>query len=62
MSCGRGYQMRAVKCVSGIYGTILDDETECNAATRPRDSHVSKTSFFVLKIKSKMGHIWPPEF
>ncbi|KAH0616617.1 hypothetical protein JD844_027870 [Phrynosoma platyrhinos] len=38
VTCGYGYQMRAVKCVAGIYGTILDDDRECSAATQPRDS------------------------
>ncbi|KAH1186541.1 hypothetical protein KIL84_019290 [Mauremys mutica] len=38
VTCGRGYQMRAVKCVTGTYGVILEDDRECNAATRPRDS------------------------
>uniref|UniRef100_A0A8B9RMA0 ADAM metallopeptidase with thrombospondin type 1 motif, 9 n=1 Tax=Astyanax mexicanus TaxID=7994 RepID=A0A8B9RMA0_ASTMX len=33
-SCGPGYQLRAVKCVVGSYGAVMDD-TECNAATRP---------------------------
>ncbi|ROL48379.1 A disintegrin and metalloproteinase with thrombospondin motifs 20 [Anabarilius grahami] len=37
VSCGQGYQMRAVRCVSGAYGETLDDR-ECNAAARPRDS------------------------
>ncbi|XP_057185517.1 A disintegrin and metalloproteinase with thrombospondin motifs 20 isoform X2 [Triplophysa rosa] len=37
VSCGQGYQMRAVRCVSGDYPQTLDDR-ECNAATRPRDS------------------------
>lgn len=41
MTCGRGYQMRAVKCVTGTYRVILDDDRECNAATRPRDNQVS---------------------
>ncbi|TKS70948.1 disintegrin and metalloproteinase with thrombospondin motifs 9 [Collichthys lucidus] len=36
-SCGPGYQMRAVKCVVGSYGAVMDD-TECNAATRPTDT------------------------
>ncbi|XP_029103687.1 A disintegrin and metalloproteinase with thrombospondin motifs 9 isoform X2 [Scleropages formosus] len=36
-SCGAGYQMRAVKCVVGSYGSVVDD-TECNAATRPTDT------------------------
>ncbi|XP_062325813.1 A disintegrin and metalloproteinase with thrombospondin motifs 9 [Osmerus eperlanus] len=36
-SCGPGYQMRAVKCVVGAYGSVMDD-TECNAATRPTDA------------------------
>ncbi|KAK6319051.1 hypothetical protein J4Q44_G00102620, partial [Coregonus suidteri] len=35
--CGPGYQMRAVKCVVGSYGSVMDD-TECNAATRPTDT------------------------
>lgn len=29
--------MRAVKCVVGSYGSVMDD-TECNAATRPTDT------------------------
>ncbi|XP_073687371.1 A disintegrin and metalloproteinase with thrombospondin motifs 20 [Garra rufa] len=37
VSCGQGYQMRAVRCVSGAYGETVDDR-ECNAAARPRDS------------------------
>ncbi|KAK7117951.1 hypothetical protein R3I94_023236 [Phoxinus phoxinus] len=37
VSCGQGYQMRAVRCVSGAYGETMDDR-ECNAAARPRDS------------------------
>ncbi|KAM4588255.1 A disintegrin and metalloproteinase with thrombospondin motifs 9 isoform 1-T1 [Odontesthes bonariensis] len=36
-SCGPGYQMRAVKCVVGSYGAVMED-TECNAATRPTDT------------------------
>ncbi|XP_077458454.1 A disintegrin and metalloproteinase with thrombospondin motifs 9 [Stigmatopora argus] len=36
-SCGLGYQMRAVKCVVGAYGAVMED-TECNAATRPTDT------------------------
>ncbi|XP_062300498.1 A disintegrin and metalloproteinase with thrombospondin motifs 9-like [Scomber scombrus] len=36
-SCGPGYQMRAVKCVVGSYGSVMED-TECNAATRPTDT------------------------
>uniref|UniRef100_A0A8C7JB41 ADAM metallopeptidase with thrombospondin type 1 motif 20 n=1 Tax=Oncorhynchus kisutch TaxID=8019 RepID=A0A8C7JB41_ONCKI len=37
VTCGHGYQMRAVRCVSGAYGDTVDDR-ECNAASRPRDS------------------------
>ncbi|XP_034031983.1 A disintegrin and metalloproteinase with thrombospondin motifs 20 [Thalassophryne amazonica] len=37
VTCGHGYQMRAVRCVSGLYGETVDDR-ECNAAARPRDS------------------------
>ncbi|TRZ01016.1 hypothetical protein DNTS_018527 [Danionella cerebrum] len=36
-TCGSGYQMRAVKCVVGSYGSVMDD-TDCNAATRPTDT------------------------
>ncbi|KAI1890950.1 hypothetical protein AGOR_G00158860 [Albula goreensis] len=36
-TCGLGYQRRAVKCVVGSYGAVMDD-TECNAATRPTDT------------------------
>ncbi|GAB0176196.1 A disintegrin and metalloproteinase with thrombospondin motifs 20 [Grus japonensis] len=43
VTCGRGYQMRAVKCVTGTYRVILDDDSECNAATRPRDNQCSST-------------------
>lgn len=39
VTCGHGYQMRAVRCVSGNYGNTVDDR-ECNAAARPRDSQV----------------------
>uniref|UniRef100_A0A8C7HLX5 ADAM metallopeptidase with thrombospondin type 1 motif 9 n=1 Tax=Oncorhynchus kisutch TaxID=8019 RepID=A0A8C7HLX5_ONCKI len=42
-SCGPGYQMRAVKCVVGSYGSVMDD-TECNAATRPTDTQVRTLS------------------
>ncbi|KAG7277230.1 hypothetical protein CRUP_015278 [Coryphaenoides rupestris] len=40
VTCGHGYQMRAVRCVSGAYGDTVDDR-ECNAAARPRDSQCS---------------------
>ncbi|XP_077194718.1 A disintegrin and metalloproteinase with thrombospondin motifs 20 isoform X4 [Paroedura picta] len=54
VTCGHGYQMRAVKCVSGIFGTILDDESECNAADRPRDSHECEMSSCTEIVK-----LWP---
>uniref|UniRef100_A0A8D0GRT1 ADAM metallopeptidase with thrombospondin type 1 motif 20 n=1 Tax=Sphenodon punctatus TaxID=8508 RepID=A0A8D0GRT1_SPHPU len=57
VSCGHGYQMRAVKCVTGIYGVILDDDRECNAATRPRDSQVSETWTWPAKINNIMQFI-----
>uniref|UniRef100_A0A3P9BN74 ADAM metallopeptidase with thrombospondin type 1 motif 20 n=1 Tax=Maylandia zebra TaxID=106582 RepID=A0A3P9BN74_9CICH len=37
VTCDHGYQMRAVRCVSGDYGDTVDDR-ECNAAAMPRDS------------------------
>uniref|UniRef100_A0A3Q2FEI2 ADAM metallopeptidase with thrombospondin type 1 motif 20 n=1 Tax=Cyprinodon variegatus TaxID=28743 RepID=A0A3Q2FEI2_CYPVA len=37
VTCGHGYQMRAVRCVQGDYGDRVDDR-ECNAAARPRDT------------------------
>ncbi|XP_062858960.1 A disintegrin and metalloproteinase with thrombospondin motifs 20-like [Trichomycterus rosablanca] len=37
VTCGHGYQMRAVRCMSGAYGETVNDR-ECNAAFRPRDS------------------------
>nr|XP_033815546.1 A disintegrin and metalloproteinase with thrombospondin motifs 20 isoform X1 [Geotrypetes seraphini] len=37
VTCGHGYQIRAVSCVIGPYRTIMDDK-ECNAASRPKDS------------------------
>uniref|UniRef100_A0A8C5W708 ADAM metallopeptidase with thrombospondin type 1 motif 20 n=1 Tax=Leptobrachium leishanense TaxID=445787 RepID=A0A8C5W708_9ANUR len=37
VTCGRGYQLRTVRCVLGTRGTPLD-ERECNAASRPSDS------------------------
>ncbi|XP_044531659.1 A disintegrin and metalloproteinase with thrombospondin motifs 9 [Gracilinanus agilis] len=37
VTCGQGYQMRAVKCVRGAYLSVVDD-SECNAATRPTDT------------------------
>uniref|UniRef100_G3NJ46 ADAM metallopeptidase with thrombospondin type 1 motif 20 n=1 Tax=Gasterosteus aculeatus aculeatus TaxID=481459 RepID=G3NJ46_GASAC len=40
VTCGHGYQMRAVRCVSGEYGATVDDR-ECNAAARPRDTQSS---------------------
>lgn len=45
-SCGPGYQMRAVKCVVGPYGAVMDD-TECNAATRPTETQVPTPSLVV---------------
>lgn len=37
VTCGQGYQMRAVKCVVGTYVSVVDDN-DCNAATRPTDT------------------------
>ncbi|XP_029473156.1 A disintegrin and metalloproteinase with thrombospondin motifs 20 [Rhinatrema bivittatum] len=36
VTCGHGNQMRVVRCVLGMYSTIVDVK-ECNAASRPRD-------------------------
>lgn len=47
VTCGHGYQMRAVRCVSGNYGDTVDDR-ECNAAVRPRDSQVKKNNYSLL--------------
>uniref|UniRef100_A0AAQ5Y3E9 ADAM metallopeptidase with thrombospondin type 1 motif 20 n=1 Tax=Amphiprion ocellaris TaxID=80972 RepID=A0AAQ5Y3E9_AMPOC len=44
VTCGHGYQMRAVRCVSGKYGDTVDDR-ECNAAARPRDSQLHRKHF-----------------
>ncbi|XP_032893735.1 A disintegrin and metalloproteinase with thrombospondin motifs 20 isoform X2 [Amblyraja radiata] len=37
VTCGRGYQMRAVRCVVGMFTAVIDDR-QCNAVTRPRDN------------------------
>ncbi|EGW14869.1 A disintegrin and metalloproteinase with thrombospondin motifs 20 [Cricetulus griseus] len=39
-TCGHGYHMRAVKCVSEVFGTMLDDR-ECQEASRPSDRQCS---------------------
>ncbi|XP_062931617.1 A disintegrin and metalloproteinase with thrombospondin motifs 20 isoform X2 [Cynocephalus volans] len=36
-TCGHGYQIRAVKCVSELFSTVLDDEEQCHGASRPSD-------------------------
>lgn len=43
VTCGQGYQLRAVKCVIGPYMSVVDD-SDCNAATRPTDAQVSLPS------------------
>uniref|UniRef100_A0A452S7J2 ADAM metallopeptidase with thrombospondin type 1 motif 9 n=1 Tax=Ursus americanus TaxID=9643 RepID=A0A452S7J2_URSAM len=40
VTCGQGYQLRAVKCIIGTYMSVVDDN-DCNAATRPTDTQVS---------------------
>lgn len=40
VTCGQGYQLRAVKCTMGTYMSVVDDN-DCNAATRPTDTQVS---------------------
>ncbi|XP_039206112.1 A disintegrin and metalloproteinase with thrombospondin motifs 9 isoform X3 [Crotalus tigris] len=42
VTCGQGYQMRAVKCVVGAYISVVDDN-ECNAATKPTDAQDCET-------------------
>ncbi|XP_032067588.1 A disintegrin and metalloproteinase with thrombospondin motifs 9 isoform X2 [Thamnophis elegans] len=42
VTCGQGYQMRAVKCVVGAYISVVDDN-ECNAATKPTDTQDCET-------------------
>ncbi|XP_060058948.1 A disintegrin and metalloproteinase with thrombospondin motifs 9 isoform X3 [Erinaceus europaeus] len=37
VTCGQGYQLRAVKCVIGTYMSVVDD-SDCNAATKPTDT------------------------
>ncbi|KAL1790423.1 A disintegrin and metalloproteinase with thrombospondin motifs 9 isoform X1 [Sigmodon hispidus] len=37
VTCGQGYQLRAVKCIIGTYMSVVDD-SDCNAATRPTDT------------------------
>ncbi|XP_034983887.2 A disintegrin and metalloproteinase with thrombospondin motifs 20 isoform X1 [Zootoca vivipara] len=54
VTCGHGYHVRAVKCVAGIYGTILDDNRECSAATRPRDSQECEMASCPETVK-----LWP---
>ncbi|EPY85674.1 A disintegrin and metalloproteinase with thrombospondin motifs 9 [Camelus ferus] len=39
VTCGQGYQLRAVKCIIGTYMSVVDDN-DCNAATRPTDTQV----------------------
>lgn len=48
VTCGHGYQMRAVRCVSGNYGDTVDDR-ECNAAVRPRDNQVKENLLVTCK-------------
>ncbi|GAB1291091.1 A disintegrin-like and metallopeptidase (reprolysin type) with thrombospondin type 1 motif, 9 [Apodemus speciosus] len=42
VTCGQGYQLRAVKCIMGTYMSVVDDN-DCNAATRPTDTQCSAT-------------------
>ncbi|EGV97729.1 A disintegrin and metalloproteinase with thrombospondin motifs 9 [Cricetulus griseus] len=42
VTCGQGYQLRAVKCIIGTYMSVVDDN-DCNAATRPTDTQCSAT-------------------
>ncbi|XP_025025937.1 A disintegrin and metalloproteinase with thrombospondin motifs 9 isoform X3 [Python bivittatus] len=42
VTCGQGYQIRAVKCVVGAYISVVDDN-ECNAATKPTDTQDCET-------------------
>uniref|UniRef100_A0A8C0VMC1 ADAM metallopeptidase with thrombospondin type 1 motif 9 n=1 Tax=Cyanistes caeruleus TaxID=156563 RepID=A0A8C0VMC1_CYACU len=49
VTCGQGYQMRAVKCVVGTYVSVVDDN-ECNAATRPTDTQVNPAVYITLSL------------
>lgn len=37
VTCGQGYQLRAVKCIIGTYMSVVDD-SDCNPAARPADT------------------------
>ncbi|ELV10692.1 A disintegrin and metalloproteinase with thrombospondin motifs 20 [Tupaia chinensis] len=41
-TCGHGYQMRAVKCVSEVFSAVLDDR-DCHGLSRPNDRQCSSS-------------------
>uniref|UniRef100_A0A0P6J9Z7 A disintegrin and metalloproteinase with thrombospondin motifs 9 preproprotein n=1 Tax=Heterocephalus glaber TaxID=10181 RepID=A0A0P6J9Z7_HETGA len=43
VTCGQGYQLRAVKCVLGTYMAVVDD-SGCSAGTRPTDTQDCEVS------------------
>ncbi|MEQ2200961.1 hypothetical protein XENOCAPTIV_005477 [Xenoophorus captivus] len=59
VTCGHGYQMRAIRCVLGDYGDTVDDR-ECNAAARPRDSQcpVARGSLHAMSVVEMLREEW----
>lgn len=55
-TCGRGYQMRAVKCVSELLSAVLDDRV-CRGASRPSDRQVRDSSSWIRNKKICYGRI-----
>jgi len=49
-TCGRGYQIRAVKCVNELLSAVLDDGV-CHGASRPSDRQVKDTSSWIINKK-----------
>ncbi|XP_043943348.1 A disintegrin and metalloproteinase with thrombospondin motifs 20 [Protopterus annectens] len=50
VTCGQGYQMRAVLCLAGDRDAALEDRN-CNAATRPRDTQDCEMSACQVQYK-----------
>lgn len=57
VTCGQGYQLRAVKCIMGTYMSVVDDN-DCNAATRPTDTQVRllfQLRYWLWAVKAKIS-------